>query len=188
MKKVFFLTAVVASLAGAALHFLHDALPNVLTALISPVNESVWEHLKLLYWPMLLSGFFLSRQAGKEARRRLEQLGEYGETASALTVVRERHRLWGGIFAAELIMPVFLLGVYYLLQHWFGGTGLVVDVVLYFAALALGYGIACGLYRSGRAEAAAPWLLLPVVFYGAALVLFTFAAPGLSIFQPPMGG
>ena len=86
MKKVFFLTAVVASLAGAALHFLHDALPNVLTALISPVNESVWEHLKLLYWPMLLSGFFLSRQAGKEARRRLEQLGEYGETASALTV------------------------------------------------------------------------------------------------------
>ena len=51
-----------------------------------------------------------------------------------------------------------------------------------------GYAAACGLYRSGRAEAAAPWLLLPVVFYGAALVLFTFAAPGLSIFQPPMGG
>ena len=188
MKKVFFLTAVLASLAGAALHFLYDLCPAPLVGLFAPVNESVWEHLKLLYWPMLLSGFFLSRRAGKEARRRLEQIGEYRETAAALTIVRERHRLWGGIFAAELIMPVFLLGVYYLLQRWFGGTGLAVDVLLYFAAMALGYAAACGLYRSGRAESAAPWLLLPVVFYGAALVLFTFAAPGLSIFQPPMGG
>ena len=188
MKRAYIISAVLAAAAGTALHFLYTISPNLISALLAPVNESVWEHLKLLYWPMLLSGFFLSRQAGKEARRRLEQLGEYGETASALTVVRERHRLWGGIFAAELIMPVFLLGVYYLLQRWFGGTGLAVDVLLYFAAMALGYAAACGLYRSGRAEAAAPWLLLPVVFYGAALVLFTFAAPGLSIFQPPMGG
>ena len=46
---VFFLTAA----AGAALHFLYDLWPNALTAILAPVNESVWEHLKLLYWPFL---------------------------------------------------------------------------------------------------------------------------------------
>ena len=29
---------------GAALHFLFAWLPNPLTALVSPVRESVWEH------------------------------------------------------------------------------------------------------------------------------------------------
>jgi hypothetical protein len=46
---------------GAALHFLYEAVPNPLTALISPINESVWEHLKLLFWPMLLTAFWLSQ-------------------------------------------------------------------------------------------------------------------------------
>ena len=40
-----------AALAGTALHFLHSWLPNPLTALFAPVNESVWEQLKLLFWP-----------------------------------------------------------------------------------------------------------------------------------------
>ena len=42
-----------AALAGTALHFLHNWLPNPLTALFAPVTESVWEHLKLLFWPYL---------------------------------------------------------------------------------------------------------------------------------------
>ena len=47
MKRHWLLTALGAILAGAGLHFLWQALPNPLFALISPVNESVWEHLKL---------------------------------------------------------------------------------------------------------------------------------------------
>ena len=42
MKRRWLLTALGAILAGAGLHFLWQALPNPLLALISPVNESVW--------------------------------------------------------------------------------------------------------------------------------------------------
>ena len=59
MKRHWLLTALGAILAGAGLHFLWQALPNPLFALISPVNESVWEHLKLLYWPMLAAALVL---------------------------------------------------------------------------------------------------------------------------------
>ena len=61
MKRHWLLTALGAILAGAGLHFLWQALPNPLFALISPVNESVWEHLKLLYWPMLAAALVLAR-------------------------------------------------------------------------------------------------------------------------------
>ena len=51
------------SLAGTLLHFMYDWLgESVLIAPFSGVNESTWEHMKLLFWPMLffavLQSFF----------------------------------------------------------------------------------------------------------------------------------
>ena len=45
----------VTSLFGTILHFLYDWLGNAAwIAPFSGVNESTWEHMKLLFWPMLL--------------------------------------------------------------------------------------------------------------------------------------
>ena len=44
---------------GTLLHFTyHWSGENPFVALFSPVNESVWEHLKLLFFPVLLYTFF----------------------------------------------------------------------------------------------------------------------------------
>ena len=40
-KRRLILTAVCAILAGCALHFLYQLLPNAVTALFSPINESI---------------------------------------------------------------------------------------------------------------------------------------------------
>ena len=51
--------AVIISLFGSLLHFVFDLFgewPPV--ALIAAVNESVWEHLKIAFWPALLYAFF----------------------------------------------------------------------------------------------------------------------------------
>ena len=43
------------SLLGTMLHFLYDMLgKSILIAPFSAVNESIWEHMKLLYFPMLI--------------------------------------------------------------------------------------------------------------------------------------
>ena len=49
---------------GVLLHFLYDWFPHPLMALISPVNESIWEHLKVMFYPLLLSGLFLGGKRG----------------------------------------------------------------------------------------------------------------------------
>ena len=45
----------VTSLGGTLLHFLYDWLnKSALVAPFSGVNESTWEHMKLLFWPMFI--------------------------------------------------------------------------------------------------------------------------------------
>lgn len=151
MKRRWLLTALGAILAGAGLHFLWQALPNPLFALISPVNESVWEHLKLLYWPMLAAALVLARGPRRIA-------------------------VWAGFFPAIVLQPVFLLALYYGLRA-LGVQGLAVDLTLYVLTMAGGFLLAARLSRSGPARRLTGASLLAVMLYGAALVLFTFGGP-----------
>jgi len=47
---------------GSLLHNLYVWLPNGFTALIAPVNESLWEHTKIIFYPLLLAGFLCNRE------------------------------------------------------------------------------------------------------------------------------
>ena len=52
----------VTSFAGTILHFLYEWLGEaVWIAPFSGVNESTWEHMKLLFWPMFLYAVLQSR-------------------------------------------------------------------------------------------------------------------------------
>ena len=49
------ISTIIIMVLGTLLHFVYDwTNNNVIVGVISPVNESVWEHLKLLFYPMLL--------------------------------------------------------------------------------------------------------------------------------------
>lgn len=160
MKRRYVIAAIAAAAAGTVLHFLYRLSPNLLSALLSPVNESVWEHLKLLFWPILGATLVLS--------------------------VREpcRVRLWSGFLTALLAMPMFLLSLYYLLRL-LGISGLAVEIVLYYLTMFAGFRLARWLYQTGKLQRYTGILLMFVLLYGSGLILFTFAAPPLPIFIPP---
>jgi hypothetical protein len=44
----------VALLLGVGLHELFRLWPSIVTEFLSPVNESIWEHIKVVFWPLLL--------------------------------------------------------------------------------------------------------------------------------------
>ena len=153
-----FLVFLLTSLAGTALHFLYDVLPTPLTALISPINESVWEHLKLLFWPMLVGALFLSRK--KE----------------------NKERFWSAFFIALLAAPALLLLSFYSLKA-FGIESTALDITLYYICMFFGYWLARGLYTKGKPEKIGGIALMLLILYVSSLVLFTFAAPDLPIFR-----
>lgn len=143
---------------GAALHFGYVLCPSPLVGLICPVNESVWEHLKLLYWPYLLAAFLQNRRAA------------------------ESQAAWGGALAGLFAMPCALLGVYYTLEAGFSVTSGILNIALYLLSLALGFWIFAKTARTGVLSWLCGVLVILAGLYGAALILFTMAPPALPIF------
>ena len=162
MKRRWLLIFALTAAAGAALHFLYDLWPNALTAVLAPVNESVWEHLKLLYWPFLTAAFCLTRGA------------------------EDGRRSWCALLLGLLAAPLLLLGAYYPLACGFSLHGMALDILLYVLALAGGFFLAYRLRLRTLPGSLCGPVVIAAGLYGAALALFSFAPPELPIFLPPV--
>ena len=149
---------VITTLAGACLHFLYDFFPNPVTALFSPVNESIWEHLKLIYWPYLAALFVVTGKAGRGNR--------------------------GGWLFTLLVISVAMLLVGYVYHISLGGTSMAFDIGLYVILMALGFWLP-GRLKSVPGSGTAVFFL--VVLLGVALVLFTFLPPDHVLFADLSG-
>ena len=55
LKKIKIINVVFLFLLSFLWHFMYDLLPNNFFALFFPVNESIWEHMKIIYYCLLLS-------------------------------------------------------------------------------------------------------------------------------------
>ena len=114
-KKKLLLAWALATAGGVLLHFLYDRASNAVTALLAPVNESLWEHLKVIYWPFLLAALVLTR-------------GRPGGLRPWLLVV------------SLLCAAMLALGYGY--HVLLGGEELAVDLGIYFGLMTLGFWLA----------------------------------------------
>ena len=103
--------------AGAAFHFLYGLSGGaLLVGLLAPVNESVWEHLKLALWPQTLwwtAGYVLCarRQAADAAAWCAAALGALVATGCAMLLL---FYFYTGAFGMELLwadIALFFLAV-----------------------------------------------------------------------------
>ena len=138
---------VLAALTGTLLHFLYDWSPNLLFALISPVRESVWEHLKLIYWPLLVFGLIFTR------KDRAQRPGWY----------------LGLLVAAGLLL---LFG--WVVNIRMGVESMPVDIIAFLVILFLGFAVAAWIPVPARAGG--PLALLTAVL-GILILVFTFCQP-----------
>ena len=154
--KKWMLFYLAAAALGVLLHFLYEWFPNPVLALISPVRESVWEHVKLIYYPLLAASLFLNRGGNGTGR------------AS-----------WLLSLAAACAVMLSLGYVYHII---FRGEAMAVDLILYFFTLAMGFLLPKALWplcgRPGVEKAV--WAL--TVLLGALIVWFTFFPPDTALF------
>ncbi len=65
LKKMIFINTIGTFILCFLTHFLYEWIPNPLFSLFFPVNESIWEHMKMLYTTILLYGiieFFILKK------------------------------------------------------------------------------------------------------------------------------
>lgn len=55
-KKMILINTILTFLLCFLTHFLYDWLPNPVFSIFFPVNESIWEHMKMIYTTILLYG------------------------------------------------------------------------------------------------------------------------------------
>lgn len=150
---------------GTLLHFLFDWTGgNVAVALFSAVNESIWEHLKLLFYPMTVFA--------------VVEYFVWGKDCEAFWCVKT-----AGILLGLVLIPAIYYtytGVLGVQADWFNITifFLVAAVVFWVETKLFGRKCAC---RGG-------WALAAVVLIAVVFTVLTFVPPHIPLFQDPVTG
>ena len=154
------------SLGGTLLHFLYDWLGK--TAWIAPfsgVNESTWEHMKLLFWPTflfaLVQGLFF----------------------------RNRKDFWciklRGVLLGLLLIPV----LFYTYNGAVAPSPDWLNIAIFFISAAAAYTYEARLFKKNALSCRHPRLALAALcILAGAFVLFTLIPPELGIFRDPLTG
>ena len=156
----------VTALAGTLLHFLYEWLGEAWwIAPFSGVNESTWEHMKLLFWPMLAFALVQSF---------------FFRSYPSFPCVKLRGTLLG-----LTLIPV----IFYTYNGVIGKSPDWVNIAIFFVAAAIAYAYETraltGESTVCRRHALAWAILLSI---GALFILFTFKTPHLAIFRDPLSG
>ncbi|MBH1941857.1 hypothetical protein I5677_13220 [Mobilitalea sibirica] len=168
LKKRCILGAIFVIIFGTLLHFVYEwSGENEVIGIIGAVNESTWEHLKLLFWPAFLYA-----------------IPEYLLTGKTYDnyFVAKAISFYTGVF---LIVSLFytytgILGTNYL---WMDITVFVISVLLshYICYLILSSDIAKGAFINSVA-------LLAIFILALAFIIFTFNPPQIPLFKDPISG
>lgn len=147
---------------GTLLHFLYDwSGQNPVVGAFAAVNESIWEHMKLLFFPMLLFSFIEYTRIGKE----------YPNFWCVKVI---------GTLVGLTAIPV----IYY---TYTGALGVSVDwfnIAIFFIAAAAVYWLETRLLQKGRPHCVFPAVALgALVLLGVVFVMLTYYPPELPLFQ-----
>ena len=148
---------------GTLDHFLYDwSVQNAIVGLFTPINESIWEHMKLLFYPMLLYSLFL--------------IFKFRKTYSCIT-----SSLCFGIIMGTILIPVF----FYAYTSILGNDILILDIGTFILSILIAFWLSYKLTLSCRLEPYTALLCCLVIVLWLCFMYFTYHPPGTRIFQDP---
>lgn len=172
--KVWVVTeAVLTVIAGSLLHFVYEWFGGEIWASIGAVNESTWEHLKLLFWPVLLMTAAAYIVYGKESSMFLP--------ARAVSVI---------------IGMIVIVAVFYTYSGILGYNFLAADILTFVLGVASAYIVSFRIIKKGAMTIStgkdvsfiSACSLAFILALAALFVIFTYYPPHIDIFEDPVTG
>lgn len=156
----------VAAIGGTILHFLYDWLGEaVWIAPFSGVNESTWEHMKLLFWPMFIYAviqyfFFRDHENFWRAKLRGTLLG--------LTLIPVSFYTYNGVIGKS--------------PDW-------LNISIFFVSAAVAYIYETRLFNAETTRCKSQKIaFIMLCALAISFIVFTFSTPTLGIFKDPLTG
>lgn len=153
------------SLAGVLLHFLFNwTNQSAVVGSFSAINESIWEHTKLLFFPMFVFALVENRYIGKDY-------------ISFWCV-----KLFG-IVSGVILIPV----LYYTINGIFGVMPDWVNIAIFFIVTFFSYLLETKLLKNNLLNCTSSFMALLILFLIAlAYAVLTFFPPNIPLFEDPM--
>ena len=170
MKRSLFLWqlfgATFTAVVGTLLHFLFGITESFAVAPFSAINESTWDHMKILFFPMLVFAFIQNPFFKKE-------YPNFWKVKLA------------GITLGALSIPV----LFYTTIGIFGSSPAWLNVTFFFLADLVSYALESYLYKKQAPSSKGSKLALALLLFIALLfAVFTFYPPNVPLFQDPITG
>ena len=156
----------VTSLLGTLLHFLYEWLgAPAWIAVFSGVNESTWEHMKLLFWPMfiyaIVQNFFF----------------------------RDQKNFWCIKLKGTLLGLTLIPVIFYTYNGVIGKSPDWINIAIFFISAAISYIFEARKFKKKATACKKPKLAFSLLCaIGILFILFTFKTPELGIFKDPITG
>ncbi len=154
---------------GTGIHFMYDIFgESPIAGLFAPVNESVWEHSKMVLWPMILWWWLYDCFRGRQYNI-------------------NKKKWFTSAFLALLTSLIAIPMLYYFYTEAFGVELLWVDILILLLSVFLGQLMGLHVYRYGKGQNAglAKALILGIVLL---YILFTFYPPRLPLLRDSVSG
>lgn len=163
LKLYIVLGIIFVSVLGTMSHFFYEwSGYNKIIALFSPVNESTWEHIKLLFFPMLIYTIFIS----------VKLKSEYPCILSAM--------LCGNILGCILIPVIF-----YTYTGILGRNITFLDIADFYISVIISFFTAYSLSLSCKCEKYAAVLKCIFIILIIMFIIFTISPPNIALFKSP---
>lgn len=156
---------------GSLMHFIFEWSGNsTIVGIFAPVNESVWEHLKLTFWPMLVwwsVGYFFLRKTNEISA----------------------DQWFVSCAVAMLVCPLVIVTFFYTYTGAFGIESLILDIFSLLLGLVVGQGLALHIYKYAELKPCSLYLAIAIlVLLAIAFTVFTLAPPHIPVFKDSMTG
>lgn len=156
----------ITSLVGTLLHFLYEWTEEfVLIAPFSGVNESTWEHMKLLFWPMFLFAIFQS------------------------FFFPDRKEFWCVKLKGTLLGLGLIPVLFYTYNGVIGTSPDWINIAFFFISAALAYIYETRQFNNVPTRCKYPkFAFITLCAIALLFIIFTFLTPKIGLFQDPLTG
>lgn len=153
----------IVSLLGTLLHYLYEwSGKNRFIAAFSGINESTWEHMKLLYFPLLIFAIIQS------------------------FFFKDRKDFWcvklAGIIIGLTLIPI----IFYTYNGILGKSPNWINIAIFFVSAASVFIAETRFFRKNTFDCKHKWFVIVcLIAIGVLFVIFTYFTPDIPIFEPP---
>lgn len=161
IKLSMIILAAVTVLLGSLNHFVYDwSGGDYVAGLLFAANESVWEHIKLALFPMLVfatvGGVFLSKKV---------------------------NNYFFAVFCAMIVMISFIIISFFGYTFFSRKAILPIDIIIFIAAIALGYATAYHIFFTKSVGWLNALSVIGIIALWVAFLVLTYHAPKFFIFE-----